>query len=754
MDTPGRLNTAIVRSLLGCALILALLYAQAAFAQRGLLPLSSEPSASLATEPFVNRREEIVRLLAGAQDARRALGVSEVRDAAASELERQHERLISLLEDQLKLLDDSDIERERTAYEQEFAVLVKRLGGAPHSVLAVDAARERLEAINEQTTLLSQQVDSLNLEASRLLERKKRTEEELRRANERVLTEGGDPLRAAELGAMSRIVEIRLQVADAELAQAHLTREGATNRRDVARSFALRLEQVVIEASKSEQFSEGDLESVRARFARSLEELAQAAANHEVAAGKRQKAREREAKRSAPDPDRMRALEVAVEADRVVSQMIEGLVSIERLSQSAWEQRFEAMNGGPEVRTAALASLRSMREALAARDSYSRDVVETARAAWRDQQTRVRANPDAASADREGEILAALYARLTYVERATSAAAELNRAITRWLASLSASTGTVPRAKEGLSELARQIWDFELLAVDDVTEVNGQRIKVSYGVTVGKSIGALLLFVVGYWLFSLLTAALSRLLIHRFGRSPNAANLIRRWLGIGFAIVLLIVVLNLARIPLTVFAFLGGALAIGVGFGTQTIIRNLISGIIILFECKIRVGDIVQLQDMTGHVVAIDLRASTVRAFDGVEALVPNSVLLENQIVNWTYSSPRVRRTIKVGVAYGSPVREAAAIIERCARDNPDVLADPAPEALLEDFGDNALVLSLYLWAEIGKGRSMVQIDSEIRFAIEEALGRAGISIAFPQRDLHVDVVKPITVRWADGGTL
>ena len=143
---------------------------------------------------------------------------------------------------------------------------------------------------------------------------------------------------------------------------------------------------------------------------------------------------------------------------------------------------------------------------------------------------------------------------------------------------------------------------------------------------------------------------------------------------------------------------MGGALAIGVGFGTQTIIKNVISGIIILFERKIRVGDIIALGGMTGHVIAVDLRASTVRGFDGVEALVPNSSFLENQVVNWTYSNPRIRREIRLGIAYGSPIRAAAEIIARCAEDHAQVLKDPPPEVFFEDFGDNALLLVLVFW--------------------------------------------------------
>jgi small-conductance mechanosensitive channel len=100
------------------------------------------------------------------------------------------------------------------------------------------------------------------------------------------------------------------------------------------------------------------------------------------------------------------------------------------------------------------------------------------------------------------------------------------------------------------------------------------------------------------------------------------------------SVALIILLLNLARIPLSVFAFLGGTLAIGVGFGAQNIIKNFISGLIVLFERKVRVGDIVELGGVTGHVTAVDLRATTVRSFNGVEALIPNANFVENQVVN------------------------------------------------------------------------------------------------------------------------
>ena len=123
------------------------------------------------------------------------------------------------------------------------------------------------------------------------------------------------------------------------------------------------------------------------------------------------------------------------------------------------------------------------------------------------------------------------------------------------------------------------------------------------------------------------------------------------------ALLLALATLNWLSIPLTIFAFLAGALAIGVGFGTQTIIKNFISGIILLVERKIRVGDIIEVDGTLGVVSEINTRSSIVRGFNGIENLIPNSLFLDNRVVNWTLNSRFLRRELKVGVAYGTPPR-------------------------------------------------------------------------------------------------
>jgi small-conductance mechanosensitive channel len=293
------------------------------------------------------------------------------------------------------------------------------------------------------------------------------------------------------------------------------------------------------------------------------------------------------------------------------------------------------------------------------------------------------------------------------------------------------------------------VWQYELFSATETTQVDGRSVTVDHGVTVGKSLGMLVVLAIGYWA----SGWLARLLVAGIGRSmplsPQLARVFTRWLNWILLLAVVLLVLRLARIPLTAFAFLGGALAIGFGFGAQNVIKNLISGVIILFERKIRVGDIVTVGGMSGTVVTVDLRATTVRGFDGIDAIVPNSTLLENQLNNWSGGSPDVRRTIAVGVAYGSDVRQAAEIIRRCAQGHADVLVQPAVDVLFEDFGADSLLLRLRYWTRLDGPRGGSVVDSDLRFAINDALAEAGIVIAFPQRDVHLDVVAPLRVELA-----
>ena len=203
--------------------------------------------------------------------------------------------------------------------------------------------------------------------------------------------------------------------------------------------------------------------------------------------------------------------------------------------------------------------------------------------------------------------------------------------------------------------------------------------------------------------------------------------------------VLAITTLDLLNVPLTAFAFVSGAVAIGIGFGAQNIINNFISGWILMWERPIRIGDFLEVGDTKGVVEQINTRSTRIKRVDGVHLLVPNSYLLENIVVNWTLVDRLARSVVRVGVAYGSPVDEVSRLIEQAVVEQELVLTDPAPVVIFEEFGDNALIFDAYFWINATADRDLRVIRSDVRFKIHALFEAHDIVIAFPQRDIHVD---------------
>jgi len=200
-------------------------------------------------------------------------------------------------------------------------------------------------------------------------------------------------------------------------------------------------------------------------------------------------------------------------------------------------------------------------------------------------------------------------------------------------------------------------------------------------------------------------------------------------------------------IPLTAFAFISGAVAIGVGFGAQNIINNFISGWILMTERPIRIDDFIEIEDMHGIVEGIGNRSTRIRRTDGVHLLVPNSKLLETTVINWTLIDNSIRSMVRVGVAYGSPVGKVRDLILQAVTEQPQVKPDPNASVIFEDFGDNALVFDAYFWRDAKSERDMRNVRSTIRFRIAELFEQHGIVVAFPQRDVHLDAPKSIPIR-------
>lgn len=278
------------------------------------------------------------------------------------------------------------------------------------------------------------------------------------------------------------------------------------------------------------------------------------------------------------------------------------------------------------------------------------------------------------------------------------------------------------------------VWNFELF------RIGGSTILVSQFVLV------IIVVIAGYFV-SKLTERLIRKRLARIEIRADASYLLQR---IAFYVLLVIVAvtaLSLLNVPLAAFAFVSGAVAIGVGFGAQNLVNNFISGWILLLERPVRINDFIEIDQHMGVVDRIGNRSTRIHRVDGVHILIPNSQMLERVVVNWTLVDDRIRSTLRVGVAYGSPARMVAGLILQAVNEQPDVLSDPQPSVVFEDFGDNALIFDAYFWADVGRERQMRQIRSAIRFRIDDLFREQGIVIAFPQRDLHMSTESPLEIR-------
>jgi small-conductance mechanosensitive channel len=196
-----------------------------------------------------------------------------------------------------------------------------------------------------------------------------------------------------------------------------------------------------------------------------------------------------------------------------------------------------------------------------------------------------------------------------------------------------------------------------------------------------------------------------------------------------------------AGFPVDRLTLLISAFGIGIGFGLQNLVNNFVSGLSLIFERPIRIGDQVQVGTLLGRVESIGLRATVLRTVQGSEVIVPNADLITKEVTNWTLSDLLRRVEINVGVAYGTDPQRVIALLTAAARGHEAVLPQPAPVVLFQRFGESSLDFALRFWT-IGDDRWLT-VESEVRVAVWRALGEAGISIPFPRRDLHIVSAEP-----------
>ena len=271
------------------------------------------------------------------------------------------------------------------------------------------------------------------------------------------------------------------------------------------------------------------------------------------------------------------------------------------------------------------------------------------------------------------------------------------------------------------------VWNLELFSIIDKNPI-----------TLGRVVISLVVLFTGYKFLRFLSKQMDQKILARFDVEPAFRHSIKTFFFYIMIFFLMLVILRLLNIPMTAFTIAGGALAVGLGLGSQNIIYDFLSGLVIMLEHPIRTGDVVELENnVRGHVEHIGARATRVYTVDNKHLIIPNNFFLSKMVLNWTLSDEVIRSDVKVGVIYGSPVSTVRNILTQAADENPKIKKKPKPIILLDDFGDNAIVFHLYFWATIATVMDMKKIQSELRLKIDELFRENNIVIAFPQRDLH-----------------
>jgi potassium efflux system protein len=204
----------------------------------------------------------------------------------------------------------------------------------------------------------------------------------------------------------------------------------------------------------------------------------------------------------------------------------------------------------------------------------------------------------------------------------------------------------------------------------------------------------------------------------------------------------ILISLHALGVSVTALAVAFGALGIGLGFGLQNIFNNFISGIILLFERPIQVGDALQINETWGIVKKINVRSTVVQTYDNASLIIPNSEFISTQVTNWSFKDMRLRRNITVGVAYGSDTEQVRQTLLEAAEKHPKVLKYPKPDVLFADFGDSALIFKLRAWTTV---EYFLPVETDIRFEIDRLFRERNIEISFPQRDIHIRSVEKNT---------
>lgn len=263
--------------------------------------------------------------------------------------------------------------------------------------------------------------------------------------------------------------------------------------------------------------------------------------------------------------------------------------------------------------------------------------------------------------------------------------------------------------------------------------------RFEYG-ELSVSLGHVLVFCIGVvlavWIARTLRALLREEVLPRMSLPRGVGNSVASLSYYALLLLGLLAALSAAGFKIGQLAFLFGALGVGIGLGLQDVVKNFVSGLILMFERPVQPGDAVDISGTTGRVRAIGMRATTVRTYDGADVVVPNGMLLADKVTNWTLTDQNRRVDVDLGVAYGSDVTRVMQLLQETTRATPGIADDPAPAVLFTGFGASSLDFAIRAWTHQFDDWSTIR--SDLMGRLHAALGEAGVEIPFPQQDLHV----------------
>lgn len=267
-------------------------------------------------------------------------------------------------------------------------------------------------------------------------------------------------------------------------------------------------------------------------------------------------------------------------------------------------------------------------------------------------------------------------------------------------------------------------------------------------ITPAVLISAVLILLGAFWMSRLLRGMLRRSLFRRTHLNIGTQETIARILHYIIMLMGAFIAIQQIGIDLTTLAAIGAVLMVGIGLGLQNITSNFISALILLFERPVQVGDFVEVGGVQGRIRVIKTRSSVVETLDNVSIIVPNSNFITQNVTNWSYRDSKVRIHVSVGVSYGSDVDLVAETLLRVGRSHQEVLLNPEPTIQFLEFGDSSLNFVLLIW--INDASRQYFVRSDLNFAVVKAFREQGITIAFPQRDLHIRSAVPLELNQQD----